>query len=216
MRAYQDVVDNVGLANPLLWGLMNVRYVISNTPDSSAILQPVFQGRDRILYRNRAELPRAFFVDRYEVASGLQILKNMHDYSFQPRQVAFLMDDPKITVDPPLAGANVQYTKFDINQIELTVNATGKNLLFLSEVYYPEGWKAYIDGAETPIYRLDYLFRGVVVPAGTHNISMVFRPSGFYLGKTVSLTINILALVCLVVTGGVVINKRRKSPNQAL
>ncbi len=211
MRAYQDVVDNVGLANPLLWGLMNVRYIISNRPDSSAILQPVFQGHDRIVYRNRAELPRAFFVDKYEIASGLQILGKMRDYSFQPRQIAYMLDDPKIAVDPPLPEAHAQYSKFDINHFELSVNATGKNLLFLSEAYYPEGWKAYIDGAETPIYRLDYLFRGVIVPIGQHTLSMVFKPQGYFLGKTISLTINILVLGCILVTGGIVINKRKKS-----
>lgn len=212
MRAYQDLADNVGLGNPLLWGLMNVRYIISNTPDSSAILQPVFQGHDRIVYRNRAELPRAFFVNKYEVASGLQILKNMHNYSFQPRDIAYVMDDPKISLDPPGADASAEYTRFDINQIELSVKATGKNLLFLSEAYYPEGWKAYVDGQETPIYRLDYFFRGILVPQGNHAIIMKFEPRGYYLGKAISLSSNLVLLVGLVFAGAVFVIKRRKPP----
>jgi hypothetical protein len=44
---------------------------------------------------------------------------------------------------------------------------------------------------------------------------MVFKPSSFYLGKTVSLSINIVALACLVIMGGVFVNNRRKSSGPA-
>jgi uncharacterized membrane protein YfhO len=67
----------------------------------------------------------------------------------------------------------------------------------VSEAYYPNGWKAFIDGVETPIYRADYLFRAVVVPQGTHTVTMKFEPRGFALGKTISLVINLLVLGAL-------------------
>ena len=47
---------------------------------------------------------------------------------------------------------------------------------------------------ETPIYRANYLFRAVVVPAGTHKLEMKFEPKGFYLGKNLSLAANIVVL----------------------
>jgi len=210
MRAFQDIAENVGMANPLVWGLMNVRYIISNTRDSSGVIEPVFQGRERIVYRNRAELPRAFFVNRYEVKSGAEILSAMRTMAFDPRDVAYVMEDPKLAIQPPTPEASVRYTKFDLNKIELTTTAGGSHLLFLSEAYYPEGWKAFMDNSETPIYRLNYLFRGVVVPPGEHTLTMKFEPKGFYIGKTMSLVTNILVLGYFVGLAGVVVAKRRE------
>ena len=194
MRQIQDVFDVVGLANPLVWGLMNVKYIISDRSDSNQILQPVFKGKNRFILYNRAELPRAFFVNRYEVAGALDILNNMKEMKFDPRDVAFVLEDPKLPIEPPKSGAEVQYTHYGIQDLEVRATATGNNLLFLSEAYYPQGWKAFIDGKEVEIFRLDYLFRGVVVPLGTHTLSMKFEPTGFYLGKNLSLWINILAI----------------------
>lgn len=210
MRAFQDIAENVGMANPLVWGLMNVRYIISNTRDSSGLIQPVYHGRERIVYYNRAELPRAFFVNRYEVKEGAEILNSMKTMSFNPRDVAYVMEDPKATIQPPEEGASVQYKKFDLHRVELAVTATGWNLLFLSETYYPEGWKAFIDGVETPIYRLNYLFRGVVVPAGQHSLTMTFEPRGYNLGKTLSLTTNLLVLGYFVGLAGLSIARNKK------
>jgi hypothetical protein len=194
VRAYQDIVENINLANPLLWGLMNVKYIISNQLDSSRVLAPIYRGKERNVFHNRTELPRAFFVNRYEVASGMEILKKISTISFNPLDVAYCTEDPQLKIDPPQSGAEVKYTRFGIQDLEAKVTATGNNLVFFSETYYPEGWKAFVDNVETPIYRTNYLFRGVVVPAGTHIVSMKFEPRGYSLGKQLSLWLNILVL----------------------
>jgi hypothetical protein len=197
MRAWQDMVDVGGITNPLVWGLMNVKYIISDRPDSNQLMYPVFNGQDRKVMYNRMELPRAFFVNRYEVAPGLEILKKIAAMSFNPTDVMYLTDDPHVSVVPPGREASAKYTKFGIQDLEIQATATGNNLLFLSEAYYPNGWKAFIDGGETPIYRADYLFRAIVVPQGTHTVTMKFEPRGFYLGKYISFGINLLLLLAL-------------------
>ena len=194
MRAYQDMDDVIGLSNPLLWGLMNVKYIISNTPDSSKALGLVFNGPQMKVYANVFALPRAFFVNRYEVTDRMDILNRIKSESFNPRDVLFLMEDPKVKVEPPHPAASAEFVRYGIQDLEMKVTAAGNNLLFLSEAYYPVGWKAFIDGKETPIYRANYLFRAVVVPPGTHKLEMKFEPRGFYLGKNLSLAANILML----------------------
>lgn len=210
MRQIQDMFDVAGLGNPVVWGLMNVKYILSDRPDSNQVLQPIYASNGKYVLYNRGALPRAFFVRRYEVAKGLDILNKIKDMSFDPRDVAFFMDDPKLTIDTPLEGASASYTHFGIQDISLNVTATGNNLLFLSESWYPEGWKAYIDGNETPIHRINYMFRGVVVPAGQHSLTMKFEPAGFYLGKTLSLVINIFAFAGLGYFGFIFITKKNK------
>ncbi|MCX7984587.1 MAG: YfhO family protein [Bacteroidetes bacterium] len=194
MRQIQDAFDVIGLGNPLLWGLMNVRYVISDQPDSSSLFIPLFKGQRHYVYLNRAHLPRAFFVNRYRVASALDILTNIKNLTFDPTDVAFVLEDPKLSIDPPTPAASVEYTHYGIQDLELRVKATGNNLLFLSESWYPAGWKAFIDNKELPIYRLNYMFRGIVVPPGDHLIRMVFEPQSFYIGKWISLITNIVVL----------------------
>ncbi|MCX6133067.1 MAG: YfhO family protein [Ignavibacteriales bacterium] len=194
MRAYQDMDDVIGMGNPLLWGLMNVKYIISNTPDSSGAIGLVYSGRDMKVYGNRFQLPRAFFVNKYEVADGLTILNKIKDMTFNPREVMYFMEDPKVSVEPVNAAASVDIVRYGIQDLELRTTTGGNNLLFLSETYFPVGWKALLDGKEIPIYRANYLFRAVVVPAGQHKLEMKFEPKGFYLGKNLSLAANILVL----------------------
>ena len=201
MRWYQDMVDVVDLKNPLLWGLMNVKYIISNTVDSSAAVGLVYNGRDMKIYVNHSMLPRAFFVNRYEVADGLSILNKINAQSFNPRDVLFLLEDPKVKVEPYHPAASAEIVKYGIHDVELKVTNAGNNLLFLSETYYPVGWKAFIDGKETPIYRANYLFRAVVVPPGIHKLEMTFHPKGFFLGRYLSIGMNVLLLGALAFAG---------------
>ncbi|MCI0707104.1 MAG: YfhO family protein [Ignavibacteriae bacterium] len=207
IRAYQDMLDVVGGKNPLLWNLMNVKYIISNQPDTLAPLLQVFSGAQSSVYYNTDVLPRAYFVDGYEVAAGKKILDNIAAKAFDPRKVAYLMEDPALKIEPPQAGARAEVVRVGIQDLEVNVAATGNNLLVLSETYYPEGWKAYIDGSPADIYRVNYLFRGVVVPAGEHTLTMVFEPDGFALGKNLSLAVNVFVLAAL---GVVVVMQARK------
>lgn len=194
LRAFQDLVDVAGLNNPLVWSLTNVKYVISDQPDSSAGLGLVYNGRQNKVYTNLSALPRAFFVRRYEVADGLSILSKIRDRAFDPQDVAFFMEDPKLQIEPPHPAARAEFASYSIQDMELKVTTDANNLLFFSETYYPEGWKAYLDGKEIPIYRVNYLFRAVVVPGGIHKLEMKFEPSGFYLGKNLSLVANLVVI----------------------
>ncbi|MHB1049004.1 MAG: YfhO family protein [Bacteroidota bacterium] len=194
MRQIQDAFDVVGMGNPVLWGLMNVKYIISDRLDSNMILQPVFSGSGKNVLYNRAELPRLFFVNRYAVASGLDILNNIKVMNFDPKEIAFFLEDPNIDVEPPDSGASAVITRYGMQELEIAVSATGNNLLFLSESWYPEGWTAFLDGTEIPIHRINYMFRGLVVPKGEHVITMRFEPAGFEIGKNLSLWLNIVVI----------------------
>lgn len=201
LRAYQDMVDVSGITNPLAWQLMDIKYILSNQRDTTGFLRLEFDGAERKVYSTPVETSRAFFVNRYEVASDLDILKKIAGSSFDPKDVAYVQTDPRIEISPPTNGASVKITRYGIQDIELEVVATGNNLLFLSETYYPKGWKAFIDGKETEIYRLNYLFRGIVVPAGQHKVEMRFEPASYVLGKNLSLGANIFLLLSFIILG---------------
>jgi len=74
------------------------------------------------------------------------------------------------------------------------VSAQNDKILFLSDTYYP-GWKAYIDGRQTNIYRANYAFRAIVVPGGVHTGKFIYDPDSFKIGYMISfLSVGILAI----------------------
>lgn len=192
MRIYQDIVDVAGMGNPLVWQLMNVKYLISNREDSSSMLTRVYKDGETYVYAFRYWLPHAFFVNNCEVADGITTLNKIAALSFDPRNMAYVPEHLSTALETPKEGASATTTSYRSQDLEIHATATGNNLLFVSDTYYPKGWKAFIDGKETEILRLDYLFRGVVVPPGTHTVTMKFEPESFTLGKRISTLISIL------------------------
>ncbi|MDW8109136.1 MAG: YfhO family protein [Candidatus Kryptonium sp.] len=197
MRSYQDLIDVAGITNPFVLNLLNVKYVISDRYDS-IYGNLVYNGSKKVIF-NPNYLPRAFFVNRYQVEKPLNILLKMKNAEFNPRDVVFLEDTLDIKIDPPTEKAYVELMKYQIQKIILKANATGNNLLFLSETWYPN-WKCYIDGKEVPVYKANYVFRAVVVPPGIHEIVFVYEDKEFELGSRISLFINILILGALLIS----------------
>jgi uncharacterized membrane protein YfhO len=76
-----------------------------------------------------------------------------------------------------------------------------KRFAVFSEVFYDRGWKAYIDGAETPIIRTNYMLRGLSVPAGKHDIRFAFHPASYYTGRTLGIMASFVLLALLLWAG---------------
>lgn len=86
-------------------------------------------------------------------------------------------------------------------------NAASEQLAIFSEVYYDKGWNAYLNGEKVPHFRVNYLFRGMVVPAGNHTIEFKFEPETYYTGEKVSLASSIILL--LLVAGSMAMQLRK-------
>src|SRR4029079_6454308 len=79
------------------------------------------------------------------------------------------------------------------NRLTLKSITGGTRVLVLSEMYFP-GWRAFIYGAEAPIYCANYLFRAVQVPRGHHEVAFVYRPMSAVVGAVLSILSVLLAL----------------------
>lgn len=92
----------------------------------------------------------------------------------------------------------IKLTEYQPNYLkyEASVNS-GSQLAVFSEIYYPKGWKSFIDGKETPHIQADFVLRGLVIPAGKHQVEFKFEPSSYYLGNKVSLASSILLLLAI-------------------
>jgi len=218
-RAIQDYYDILGSpANPTFWRMLNVKYIILDKEVNSPDLQLIYSGNKSFVYLNRSALPRAYFVNQVAKKSGLEIINFVKNNQFDPAYLAFTEEEIS-GIEAPDSTAYVRIEKFDNELIKLDVNASGNNFLFLGDTYMSgetnyklfkvhTGWKAFIDGTETKIYRANHGFRGIVVPKGNHKIEFTYLPESFVISKYLSLTFSSLIIVGLVV--GISFNLRKK------
>ena len=211
IRVYQDVVDVATIGNPTVWELMNTKYIIADPKENIPGLPVVFRGQDKKVLAYPPGSQRAWFVDSIAVDSGLGILYRIRDMSFDPHHIAFFEKNPAIAIEPPDTTAKVAVNNFGIHNVSFDVEASGNNLLFVSEIYYPKGWRAFIDGEETEIFKTDYAFRSVVVPKGKHRVEFIFHPEKYFIGRTISLVTNILSWCAMLAVGFFWWRKRNSS-----
>ncbi len=104
--------------------------------------------------------------------------------------------------------ASIKLNLYKPNHIEYTSINNNDGFAVFSENYYKDGWKATIDGKETPISRVDYVLRGLPIPKGKHTIEFKFEPQVVKTGSTIALFSSIGML--LVIIGGVYFERKKK------
>ncbi len=141
---------------------------------------PVYSDEYFEVYRNEKALPRVFLVSSYKIAAQDQkIIKTLYDPTFDARN--FIVLEEKPTTEPMGGEGRADIVRYTPNEIIVKTNSAVPKLLFLSDVY-DKGWKATIDGSLSKIYRADYDFRSIVVPAGDHVVRMYYWPDSFVRG----------------------------------
>jgi Bacterial membrane protein YfhO len=96
--------------------------------------------------------------------------------------------------------AFIKLVKYDNDAVEYSSNAASAQFAVLSEVYYPFGWNAYVDGKKADFVKADYFLRGIAIPAGNHKIEFKFEPSSYYTGRNISFAVSILLLLLIIGT----------------
>ena len=144
-------------------------------------------GSGAWVYSNPGELPRARLVGEYRVIDDLDLtLKEMLSGDWEPSRMALLDREP---VPQPEPGGIAEATIIDYKpeHVKIETNAVSPKLLILADSYYPSGWRALVDGDETPIMRGDGVLRAVALPGGEHTVEFIFKPRWFYAGLWVSI-----------------------------
>jgi hypothetical protein len=171
---------------------------------SKSVLGPnrwrrVTQTSDVQIYENRQVLPRAWLVSEARVLDKQVMLGTIRSGKFpdgsnwEPQRSA-LVESETGFVASAATGGRADVTRYEPNRIEIRTQADAPTILVLSENHYP-GWRAYIDGRNVEVLRVDYELRGVVLPAGAHEISFVYRPKSVMIGLLISaITITVLGL----------------------
>ncbi|SMP24700.1 YfhO family protein [Chryseobacterium profundimaris] len=183
LRRYDDVIneyfqimDSVKVPNIL--NLLNAKYLVLGGPEQpQAIPNPKANGN-------------AWFVsDLKFVESPNQEIKSIGVIDSKKTAVIASSDKKYFEGKPvqPDSSAYINLTNYQPNELEFKSQSKTPQLAVFSEIYYPHGWKFFIDEKEVPYIKADYLLRAVHVPAGNHDIRMVFEPEVIKKGKWISL-----------------------------
>ncbi|NQZ78541.1 MAG: YfhO family protein [Ekhidna sp.] len=108
-----------------------------------------------------------------------------------------IVDESKFTIPAISGSGTITLVEKTPNRLNYSANISGGDALgVFSEVYYPEGWKATIDGSEVEILRANYVLRALQIPPGEHEIVFEFRPQSYYFGNTVMMVSSTLLFFC--------------------
>ncbi len=213
LAIYDDLITHIlmlnGSINMAVLDMLNVKYITYNQPLPFPNTKVTFKSNGRFVIENTDVLPKAFFVDSVAtVASPRKAALQMKPPGdFNPAKVAVVQTNETITVQTDTT-ASVEVTTYSGPLIRLRTETNEPGFMVLSEIYYPPGWTATIDGEPVEIYKTNYILRGIKVPAGEHQVVFRFEPASIYYGNLLA-WIGHAILLCLGI-GAFVITYRKR------
>jgi hypothetical protein len=185
---------------------MNVKYLIASQKAAERLRTlPRFRSVESLplgleLFENLSVMPRFFLVNKVQrVTSDLEVRELVGRQLVSFRDTA--VTSQPVTGLSAAGGGDagvVQVIDYQADSLRLSVRTPQAAFLVLAESFYP-GWRAWVDGAPVEIVRTDIAFRGLVVPAGAHEVAMRFQPAILPLSLAVSLAAAIL--LCALAVG---------------
>ena len=91
----------------------------------------------------------------------------------------------------------IKLSSYEPNELTYECNSKSDNFIVFSEIYYPKGWNAYINGTIVPHVQVNYVLRGLPIKAGQSTIVFKFEPTAYYTGNTYALIGSILVLIVI-------------------
>ena len=175
-----NTMDSLGVLN-----MLNMKYLIYNK-QAPPIVNPHANGN-------------AWFVNNIVVAKNaneeMDLLGKINTKTEMVVDKEFASQLPtKLTVD---SSARIALTSYKPNDLIYNFNSKTDQVTVFSEIYYENGWNAYINGQKVPYVRADYLLRAMPLKAGVYEIEFKFEPKAYSMGNAIALTSSVLLILSL-------------------
>lgn len=193
LRIYQDVIEKYLSArpNPGVLNMLNTKYIVVQDPQSGqggVIPNPDAYGPCWLVKNVK-------LVDD-QVASIIALGNtNLKDTAIVEKSFSKNVVQPQAD-----STSSIKMIKYDNDAIEYEANCNGPQFAVLSEIYYPVGWNAYIDGKKVDYVNANYILRGISIPGGKHAVKFVFEPESVKSGTSIMFITSIIIL--LILAGG--------------
>jgi Bacterial membrane protein YfhO len=158
-----------------LFSLLHVRYVVSMSQIHDVVLREVFREGETHIYEYTKFLPYVYLPQSVSYLGQPDVvLSTMFSSTFNPWLDAIVEKNLSL-VDAPLANnETIRIISYSANEIQVQL-MTQSDRLLATGIIYANGWHAYVDDKEVPLYRTNYVFIGVVAPGGTHVVRFTHR-----------------------------------------
>ncbi|MCL7763218.1 YfhO family protein [Polaribacter sp. Z014] len=198
---YQELFDfQIAKNNMQVLNMLNTKYFIigNDKGEKQSQLNPDANGN-------------AWFVEHVKIVNSANQEIQALD-SLNTKTVAVYQSDPSVKdriifpkeID---STASIKLLNYDVTTLTYQSKTNKEQFAVFSEIYYKDGWNAYVDGKLTPYVRVDYVLRGMTIPAGEHTIEFKFEPKVIQQGKIISLSS--YALLLLITVGWFFYEKKR-------
>jgi hypothetical protein len=189
-RCFYGVITNISPSHPHVraLGALGVKYLMYLRDVVPAGNLPVADTGAVTIYDNPWARPRATILYRSEMLPNDSLaLRRFFDDSDTHNSALFTAGDG----NPPLLNDSAAWTAATItsaenNSVTISAKAERPGYLVLSDTYYP-GWKCWVDGSESQIYRANFAMRAVYMTPGEHHVVFRFEPQSFRIGSWISI-----------------------------
>lgn len=218
LEIYQDLIENQlnsnGRMNGQVLNMLNTKYIIFSPG----------QGQPPIPQRNPGALGNAWFVNEIKWVNTADDemaalnAPNIGDTSvpagsFNAATTAIVRNTYKNEIGDFKPGrdsaAYVKLDKYGLNKISYKSSNSQAGFAVFSDIWYPKEWTATVDGKETPIVRVNYVLRGLKLPAGQHTIEFKFESESIKKGGYIAMVSSLL--IFALVIAGIIIAFRKKN-----
>lgn len=202
LRRYQDLIDqHLSKMHMPVINMLNTKYII--VPDQQT-------GAPVVQY-NPDAMGNAWFVEKIVEAKtpneecDMLMTLDLHREAVVGSDYLNNVKDLNPGAD---SLAHISLTKYTPEYIEYDAECSKPGTVILSEIFYPHGWKAIVDGKPADLYRANYMLRAMNLEPGKHHIRLEFRPESVDKGNVISMTFVVLMYLII---AGILLSNLRKS-----
>ena len=201
LQRYQDIIEkHISMGNMKVINMLNTKYLITSDNNNNIIAR-----------MNPSALGNCWFVKDYKIVSGpdeeIAELNNINpavtalvDQKFEINHVGTNIDSTGI----------ISLTSYHPMKLEYTSKSKSEQLAVFSDIYYQPGWESYIDGKKVDHFRVNYILRGLIIPAGDHSIQFEFEPRSYMVGEMIGLSAS-MAIILIIFLNIFIISFRKEN-----
>jgi hypothetical protein len=206
MKRYQELIEHhIAKGNMAVLNMLNTKYLIVADEATGQLFKQTNPGAlgnawtvERIKWVENAD-------DEIEALTGFDPVREaVIDKRYHPVIGEFTAQHD--------SAASIRLTAYEPNHLVYEYRSGMPQMVVFSEIFYDKGWNAYIDGELTSHIRVNYVLRGITVPAGKHEVVFKFEPENYFRGEKIALASSIgIVLLILGVAAKEYFGVRQKS-----
>jgi hypothetical protein len=198
---YQDIIEHqLSKGNMQVFNMLNTKYFITSG-----------QGGRPVAQMNPAAFGNCWLVKGIKFVNGPnEEMLALDSTDLKDTAVIDLKYKSIIKQLPePDTAAYIKLLDRQNDIISYDFSSTKPQFAVLSEVYYSAGWNAFIDGQKTSYEKVNYVLRGLELPAGKHKIEFKFEPSSFITGRKITIWSSVLIYLSVIATAVFLLKKKK-------